>query len=136
MHAVRVEPLCQPDIVVDDERDVALRTDRTQRLAERGRGMLVDVLHPELERGNGASIKCPREALWKVATALERGHQIQLASRPAHVATEILGEIGIERAQRIFEFGHVRPLAAHAALVTPARGGVTSGQNGAYSSFL
>lgn len=87
MDAVGAEPLGQRHVVVDDEGDVAPGADRLQRPRQPRRLVLVDALHPELERRHRPGVERFGQALGKGARHVERRDQVELAAGRAHALT-------------------------------------------------
>jgi len=82
MHAIGLEALGQGDAVIDDERDVVPGANRLKRFGEARRLVLVEALHPKLERRDGPRFERSLQSLGKIAADVERRDQVQLARRP------------------------------------------------------
>lgn len=94
MHAVGFQPFCEPNIVIDDERDVMVSADVLQGSREPGGFVLVDAFDAKLERRDGPSFQCSAQLVGKVPADVQRRHQIKLANRRAHPMRTMSGDRG------------------------------------------
>src|SRR5690606_14786393 len=76
--AVRSETLGQRDRIVDDEGAVARRADFLQRGGELGFVVLVEALHPELERSDLPRIERARQTVREAAADVERRDEVEV----------------------------------------------------------
>ena len=76
VNAVRVEPLCEADAVIDDKGDIVVGADALQRLGKPREFVTVDVLHPQLECGNRAARQRSLQAIGEVAPDVLRADQV------------------------------------------------------------
>jgi hypothetical protein len=92
----------QAHIVIDDEGDLTRCAKDLQGLGEARRLVLVDPLHPELERRHRPRRERLGEALGEGAADVERRNQVELA-RPALAMLETLGKARVEADFIIFD---------------------------------
>ena len=79
VHAIGLQPLCEGNGIVDDERHVARGADGLQRLGQ-PRGLVpVNAFDPELERRHGSRRKRPLEPPREIPADVERRDQVELA---------------------------------------------------------
>lgn len=111
MDALSAESFGKPDIVIDNERNIARSADREQWLCQCCRRMLIDIFYPKLKRRNWPGFKSGGQPSRKIAADVERRDQIQLAGWIAVVA-KARSKFRVERERVFVNFSHLRVMPA------------------------